>query len=232
MEKCQSLHFADVSLLPERVYEAMGYGSQMPEENVRNMVQNAISFATGLVFPSFYYCSFDARLYAEYLQVSGHDFEFCLGKTISKLLDKSEYFIAFAATSGEAYQNCHDRFSSAGDALQLFVWDALGSCITEATGDLMERYVEKELCGIPHTNRFSPGYCGWHVSEQQKLFSLMPYKICGISLNDSSLMYPIKSISGIMGVGVHVDTRKYGCQFCGLDNCYKKRARLIYKESK
>ena len=50
---------------------------------------------------------------------------------------------------------------------------------------------KQELPGIPHTNRFSPGYCGWHVNEQKLLFSLLPDNVCGITLNSSALMYPI-----------------------------------------
>lgn len=110
----------------------------------------------------------------------------------------------------------------------LFIWDILGSCIAEATGDIMEKFVETELPGIPHTNRFSPGYCEWHVNEQKLLFSLLPDNVCGITLNSSALMYPIKSISGVIGSGLHVDTRKYGCQFCELDNCYKKRIKKSF----
>ncbi|MCK7517168.1 MAG: hypothetical protein MZV64_05325 [Ignavibacteriales bacterium] len=38
--------------------------------------------------------------------------------------------------------------------------------------------------GLKTTNRFSPGYCGWHVSEQHNLFRLVPDNYCGITLND------------------------------------------------
>ena len=147
---------------------------------------------------------------------------------ILSLLKNSERFVFFAATAGMEYQDFHNKLSNADDALLLFIWDTLGSCIAEATGDIMEKFVETELPGIPHTNRFSPGYCGWHVNEQKLLFSLLPDNVCGITLNSSALMYPIKSISGVIGSGLHVDTRKYGCQFCELDNCYKKRIKKSF----
>lgn len=74
-------------------------------------------------------------------------------------------------------------------------------------------FIEKR--GWKHTNRYSPGYCGWHVSEQQKLFSLFPVASpCGIQLTDSSLMIPIKSVSGIIGVGSHVRKLEYTCGLC------------------
>jgi hypothetical protein len=49
--------------------------------------------------------------------------------------------------------------------------------------------------------RFSPGYCGWHISAQRKLFeALQPGKI-GIELNKSYLMIPLKSVSGVIVTG-------------------------------
>ncbi|MCK7538940.1 MAG: hypothetical protein MZV63_52410 [Marinilabiliales bacterium] len=46
------------------------------------------------------------------------------------------------------------------------------------------------------TNRFSPGYCGWDVAEQHKLFSFFKDNFCGITLTESALMNPVKSVSG------------------------------------
>ena len=81
--------------------------------------------------------------------------------------------------------------------VKVYIADSLGSIIAEKAADCMEEelaaFIEKR--GWKHTNRYSPGYCGWHVSEQQKLFSLFPVASpCGIQLTDSSLMIPIKSV--------------------------------------
>ena len=44
--------------------------------------------------------------------------------------------------------------------------------------------------GLKITHRYSPGYCGWPVSDQQKLFSFFPQHFAGITLSDSSVMSP------------------------------------------
>ena len=49
--------------------------------------------------------------------------------------------------------------------------------------------------------RFSPGYCGWHISAQKKLFEYLGPDAVGMSLNGSFLMQPIKSISGVLVSG-------------------------------
>lgn len=204
----------------------MGYGAVSPDKNVRDLVDNLFLVANNIVRPRFYFRMFDGYVNKDCICCNQKIFH--VNQTIATLLKNSERFVFFAATAGMEYQDFHNKLSNADDALLLFIWDILGSCIAEATGDIMEKFVETELPGIPHTNRFSPGYCEWHMNEQKLLFSLLPDNVCGITLNSSALMYPIKSISGVIGSGLHVDTRKYGCQFCELDNCYKKRIKKSF----
>ena len=74
------------------------------------------------------------------------------------------------------------------------------------------------------TNRFSPGYCGWNIKGQKELFSLLPENYCKISLTNSFLMNPVKSISGIIGIGKKVEWKDYQCTLCGKKDCpYRKR---------
>ncbi|HUU45303.1 MAG TPA: vitamin B12 dependent-methionine synthase activation domain-containing protein [Acidobacteriota bacterium] len=51
------------------------------------------------------------------------------------------------------------------------------------------------------TLQFSPGYCGWHISAQRKLFDILHPEEIGITLNPSFLMHPLKSISGVIIAG-------------------------------
>lgn len=220
-----TFRFKDLSLEKDIVYQEMGYGKDIPDKNVVSLVDRLFDKAEEAVKPGFHFQLADGTL--ENGIITCDRAEFHVNETIENLLKNSDRFVFFAATAGMEYQDYHNLLAQSDDVLSLFIWDTMGSCIAETAGNLMEKYVEKELGGMPHTNRFSPGYCGWHISEQQTLFSIFPENVCGISLNDSSLMYPIKSISGVIGCGENVDTRKYGCQFCELETCYKKRAKKI-----
>lgn len=53
--------------------------------------------------------------------------------------------------------------------VKVYIADAIGSVIAEKTADCMEIALDEYIRdrGWRHTNRFSPGYCGWHVSEQK-----------------------------------------------------------------
>lgn len=78
--------------------------------------------------------------------------------------------------------------------------------------------------------RFSPGYCGWHLSGQKRLFeSLHPEEI-GISLSESCLMYPLKSISGVIVAGaraIYAFEPNYPfCAECRTPTC-RERIRIL-----
>ena len=51
------------------------------------------------------------------------------------------------------------------------------------------------------SRRYSPGYCGWHITAQRKLFAALQPAAIGVSLNASCLMEPLKSVSGVILAG-------------------------------
>ena len=61
--------------------------------------------------------------------------------------------------------------------VKVYIADAIGSIIAEKTADCMEIALDEYIHdrGWRHTNRFSPGYCGWHVSEQNEIISLISF---------------------------------------------------------
>ncbi len=114
-----------------------------------------------------------------------------------------------------------------GDLLTGYIYDVIGSEIVESAADLMQNELEKTVIssGKKITNRYSPGYCGWDVTEQHKLFELVPSNFCGIRLTESALMDPIKSVSGIIGIGENVRFNPYTCNLCDNKNCIYGNAR-------
>lgn len=143
-------------------------------------------------------------------------------KLLYSLLNKSEKFVIFVATAGNEFQEYKDNASTENDIIKTYIIDIIGTCIVEAVGDYMEKQLES-LITCKHTNRLSPGYCGWDLSEQKTIFKLLDNKPCNIRLSDVCLMIPEKSISGIIGIGENVNEKAYSCKYCNLKNCYKKK---------
>lgn len=151
--------------------------------------------------------------------------EFRTGKIIAAQLKQSESVALFAGTAGDYFDRWANQLFDEGDFPGGFVADCAGSEIVERAIDWLEARIADRLreTALGMTNRFSPGYCGWNVEEQHKLFSLLPPDFLGIHLTDSALMVPIKSVSGVIGLGKQVKKAEYPCSICDMKDCYRRR---------
>ena len=218
---CSSLQFS-----VEGVYDVMGYAGNVPEYPVNELVNSIWKRVEKTVTPHFYYQIFDCEILSDRVCIQNTVFE--TGKVIARSLRKSKQMAVFVATVGQEYENLVNEIEAEDDSVSLFILYSIGTCLVESVGDYMEEILKKEIGDSNHTNRFSPGYCGWSVEEQKKLFSLLPRGICDVRLSDSCLMYPIKSISGFMGIGENVTTKIYGCQICRMKNCFMRKTKRIF----
>lgn len=148
-----------------------------------------------------------------------------MGRIVTRQLRGSEAYALFVCTAGVEFQQLMDRLTDEGDMVRLYIAHSIGSVLAERCADQMERVLQSSIdkLGWHRTNRFSPGYCGWHVSQQQLLFPLLKGHNTGVQLSPSSLMLPIKSVSGIIGLGPQVRYLEYTCGLCDMKDCYKKK---------
>ena len=159
------------------------------------------------------------------------------GRIILSQLKGSEALCWFVATAGQEFEGFQRRLMQQGDMVRVYLANEIGSIIAEKTADRMEELLQEQLTpkGLYRTNRYSPGYCGWDVNEQPLLFKLfLPHDSrrnsddiptpCDIHLTDSCLMVPIKSVSGVIGIGHDVSRRDYICGLCERQaSCNRKR---------
>ena len=207
------LTYDDLMITSVEVYEQMGYHDAEPDAVTKAELTQIISEVSQWLRPQF-----------SYFVVSVQP-TFDMGNIILRQLRGSEAYALFICTAGVAYEAYQQRLKERGDMVRVFIADALGSVIAEKCADQMEKALQESIdkLGWKHTNRFSPGYCGWHVSQQQLLFPLFQGHTCGVRLTDSSLMVPIKSVSGIIGLGKNVRHLDYTCGLCDFKQCYKRK---------
>ena len=207
------LSFGDLAITAVDIFAQMGYGSTMPDAQTQRETQAVVDDVRRWLRPQF--CYFVCRELPP----------FNMGGIIERQLRGSEAYACFVCTAGTEFEEWQQQLKNRDDMVRVFIADALGSVVAEKCADVMENHVQQsiEKLGWHHTNRFSPGYCGWHVSEQQLLFPLFEGQTCGVRLTDSSLMVPIKSVSGIIGLGKEVRRLDYTCGLCDFKQCYKRR---------
>jgi hypothetical protein len=102
-----------------------------------------------------------------------------------------------------------------------YMLDALASCGADKLADLVQdrfsEVLQSAICNLESAIvlRYSPGYCGWHVSAQRRLFEFLKPEEIGITLRESFLMEPLKSVSGVFVVGPAAIHRfEPGFSFC------------------
>jgi hypothetical protein len=144
---------------------------------------------------------------------------------IADKLLKSESMVLFLVTLGKEFDLWSKKEFKEDNPVFGYLIDCAGSILAEKLADLIELHLEKmfKIENKYLTNRYSPGYCGWKTSEQKKLFSFFPDNFCGISLTGTCLMNPIKSISGVIGIGKNVSKQSYQCTICERIDCFRKK---------
>lgn len=147
------------------------------------------------------------------------------GKRIASYMKDASSLAVFVCTAGALFTDLANEYLKQGDLPEAYIVDAIGSVTVENAMDRIQQVLETEmnLQQLRISNRYSPGYCEWHVSGQQSLFSLLDDNRTGVTLTESCLMQPIKSVSGIIGIGTNIQKRPYGCSICHSSTCVYRR---------
>ena len=133
----------------------------------------------------------------------------------------------FAATVGLEMDRLIARYGGVSPARSL-LFQALGAERIEALCDAFCARTAEDLArqGRGVTVRFSPGYGDVPLGLQNDIFRALdcPRKI-GLTLNESLLMSPSKSVTAVFGVTDRPegDCAPGGCAACGKQDC-------IYRE--
>ena len=109
--------------------------------------------------------------------------------------------VVFVATVGLEVDRLVHRYGRVALAKAHMI-NSLGVERVEALCDEFCRYVKNEMPeSLSLTKRFSAGYGDLALDIQRDIFSLLtPDKLIGVSLNDSLIMSPTKSVSAIIGI--------------------------------
>jgi hypothetical protein len=137
-------------------------------------------------------------------------------------------------TAGANLDQLSKNHIGQGEILIGYSLDALGAVIAEKVLEKVTASLKNsmQLLGYSITGCYCPGYCDWPLLDQKKIFGLLPEKFCSVTLSDSCLMVPLKSVSGLIGIGVDVQEDFPQCRICPMYNCYmRKEAYSIQAEN-
>jgi len=144
------------------------------------------------------------------------------------IVKKADRLHVFAVTIGEHISEEINKYFNQNEF-------PIGSFIDSGASIIADNIVgklENLVANKSTTLAYCPGYCGWHVSGQRKLFQFLKPEQIGITLNNSCLMTPLKSVSGVLVSGpsnIHIFDNNYSfCEECTTYSC-KVRMKSITK---
>lgn len=206
------------------LYQYLGFQGAGPDGYMLDFISRLKEEAIAICHPRFGYRlvpgeAIDKRT----LKLSG--LTFTPEAILVNCLQESAFFAMITASIGKELDTWIEVKRLGGDVMEAFVADALGSVIVESIVSWGLSFLTHTMgkMNIKISNAYSPGYCGWDVAEQRLFFSKLPDGFCGISLTDSCLMLPVKSVSALVGMGEKVEKKPYGCAICRKKDCFKRK---------
>ncbi len=180
--------------LETRTLKYLRYSNKVTEEQ-QKLVSGAIAEAVRYARPQFVY---------RFLQLQKDDNGLITCPELEltypsfqKLLTKfqSDSLCILVSTLGPAIDKRIDALSKTDASRMLLLDAAANALIEDETNKFQERLGLKE-----ETFRYGPGYGDVPLSMQRVIFDLMPeISKIGIVLDDSNLMHPMKSMTGLIG---------------------------------
>lgn len=163
---------------------------------------------------------FDAKIMGEFYMLDGTDI-ILNSFNINKLFYKTEKIALFAISLGMEVDKKILYYSKI-DAAKMVILDALASSYIEQLCEDLNEKINNLMEHKYHTVRFSPGYGDLNIDKQKQIIeTLGGYKKLGITVSESFMMLPQKSITALVGYSDYKQKSDYECANCVLKTCDK-----------
>jgi len=189
----------DLDFNKKEIYRYLGYKNHETSscddliDECIDMVKNALECkACYEIYPIFQKDEFELDL----------GFDTIHSKDLSKNLKYCDNIILFAATIGMQTDRLITKYSSISPSKSV-VLQAVGAAAIEAWCDILCDELKKlDIAkGKSFMPRFSPGYGDLSLQVQSSIFeALNCRKLIGVTLTESLMMLPTKSVSAIVGI--------------------------------
>jgi hypothetical protein len=149
------------------------------------------------------------------------------GTVILKHLAGAERVVFLAATVGEAVEEAVTRHFDEGRYAHSVLLDAAATTAVEQVCDACEAMLRPQFAkeGFTMRWRFSPGYGDWDIHAQPELLRLTQADSIGISLTESLMLCPRKSVTAVIGLVRGGDDKELpkGCAVCSKLDCPSRK---------
>ncbi len=186
--------------------------------------EKAITIGKSLLHPAVLYEKYPVNRFIherlELMSTSPTDGKVQLaGALIAQHLAAAQEIIVMVCTIGaELDDTVSSLFKS--DPVTAVALDGVGSAAVELLAIQACNLFEAEALekGFKTSMPLNPGMVGWPVEEgQPQIFSLLDSESIRVSLTESCMMVPNKSLSMVLGIGKEMSAAGSGCDYCSLN---------------
>ena len=209
----------------EEVLRYLGYKNQKIDRNIIDLIEICIAEIIDICKESFVYEIFD-------IQRENHEV-FLLGSTlvlkgedIINHLINSKKCLVMAATLGievDSKISYYSRFNiTKGVIMDACATTAIENLCDELQCEISEKALKDNLY---ITNRYSPGYGDFSIENQGDILNVLEaYKKIGLSVTESNIMLPRKSVTALIGLSEMPSLNpKEKCKSCKNQHCNFRR---------
>ena len=207
------------------VEEALRYmGAARADAETRKLAEETAEMLERRIHPRWLWRAFPIVREENGIRLDGAELRLP-GTLAEKMLAECGTAALLACTLGAEFDRMMQEWE-ARDMARAAVMDVCGSAWTEAVCDEAEAEIRGRFPGQYCTDRFSPGYGDLPLNLQADfLRALDAGRKLGITVNESFLLLPCKSVTAVIGLSGRPQGAKIrGCAYCSLrDGCaYRK----------
>lgn len=193
----------------------LGYRSALPDNITDSLIDQCGRELTAVLSPRCCY----ARTAVSFPRENITDIGFgeIASRDLYKHLQGCSEVILFAATIGIGADRLISKYGRISPAKSV-ITDALASSAIESWCDSAELIVTAK--DSLHCSRFSAGYGDFPLSYQREFIQCLDMqRKLGVTLSDSLLMTPTKSVTAVIGIGAAARTCGNKCMSCANKSC-------------
>ena len=206
----------------------LGYQKIRPDDSVRAIMDEAVAEMTQVMTPRSVHKIFDIEsLTGDTISFAGLTIK---SEGLARNLSGCDKVVMAAFTIGIGVDRLIRRYERS-DIMRAAVLQAAGAAAVEEYCDMINEQIRcyAEATGHSLKPRFSPGYGDLPLDLQKDFERILGMnKNCGISLTDSLLMIPSKSVTAFIGMLPSSDYVPESCSSCAecslKDSCGFKKS--------
>ena len=225
MIELEYARYDEINISRKEVLRYLGYGKNNADDGTLAMIEKCICEIRPKLSCRACYDRFPVS--ADKNSILNLGFTSSSSESLAKNLKGCSEIILFTATTGFDVDRIIQRYSVTSPAYAVTAQAVGTAAIENWCNILCDRFSKREIVNGRYLRpRFSPGYGDFPIETQRAIINVLDCnRKIGVSLTESMLMTPSKSVSAVIGVSrSNLHCPLYGCETCNNSECEFRRS--------